>query len=213
DVAWIGIILIAAALGLVHVLPRSGFKALFGAMAAFILASPVILGFGGAAVSNAEVPLPSSVQSRVWAWQLTTEKVLEQPLIGHGIEASKEWRETFGDRPELMQQMIDRTGIDDGRWKAYRILPGHPHNMGLQIWAETGIVGVALAIIALLALGWSLPVPAALPSTIRVAVASLTAAGFALFSLSYSVWNEAFWATIALSGAGIILLSRWLDRP
>ncbi|MGB3627212.1 MAG: O-antigen ligase family protein [Henriciella sp.] len=213
DVAWIGILLIAVALGVIHLLPKSGFKALFAVIAAFVLASPVILGFGGAAVSDAGMPLPSSVQSRVWAWQLTTDKILERPLTGHGIEASKEWRETFGDRPDLMDQMIERTGIDDGRWKVYRILPGHPHNMGLQLWAETGFIGIVLALISLLAIGWSLPPPAALPSATRIAAAGLTAASFALFSLSYSVWNEAFWATVALAAAGILLLSRWLDRP
>ena len=38
------------------------------------------------------------------------------------------------------------------------------------------------------------------------------AATFALFSLSYSVWNEAFWATIGVAAAGVILLDR-ATRP
>lgn len=213
DVAWIGVALITGAIILIHLLPKNGFKAFFAMIAAFVLASPVLLGVGGAAISDAGLPMPSSVQSRVWAWQLTTDKALERPLTGHGIEASKEWRETFGDRPDLMEDMIERTGIDDGRWKAYRILPGHPHNMGLQLWAETGLVGIILAVLSLLAIGWALPAPAALPTPTRIAAASLTAGSFALFSLSYSVWNEAFWATVVLAAAGIILLSRWLDRP
>ena len=38
--------------------------------------------------------------------------------------------------------------------------------------------------------------------------AGLLAAAVSLFSFSYSVWNEAFWATLALSVAGLVLLSR-----
>jgi O-antigen ligase len=156
------------------------------------------------------MPLPSSVQSRVWAWQLTTEKIAERPITGHGIEASKEWRETFGDHPDLLEQMVARTGIDDGRWDVYRILPGHPHNMGLQIWAETGLIGALLVIALLLLIGWRLPAPAALPLSTSVAIAALGAASFSLFSLSYSVWNEAFWATVVLAAAGVILVHKRL---
>ncbi|MEM5515914.1 O-antigen ligase family protein [Henriciella sp. AS95] len=213
DVAWIGVVLVAVAIGLVIVAARTGFKVLFASISAFIFLSPLVLGVGGAAISNAGVPLPSSVQSRVWAWQLTTEKIAERPITGHGIEASKEWRETFGDRPVLLKQMVARTGIDDGRWSVYRILPGHPHNMGLQIWAETGLIGVMLSIGLLLLIGWSLPAPASMPLSSRIATASLTAASFALFSLSYSVWNEAFWATVVLAAAGVILLHKRVGEP
>lgn len=212
DVAFLGVCLMLVAIGVVTIWPRGGFKILFTAISMLILASPIVLGVGGKAISNAGVPLPSSVQSRVWAWELTTEKILERPITGHGIEASKEWRETFADRPVLLKEMIDRTGIDDGRWQVYRILPGHPHNMGLQLWAETGLVGVCLAILALLSIGWRLPAPGSLADTERVAIAAMVGASFSLFSLSYSVWNEAFWATVALAIAGIILMSRRL-RP
>lgn len=210
DVAWIGVVLIALAIGLIFIANRNGFRILFASMAAFVLVSPLVLGIGGTAVSDAGMPLPSSVQSRVWAWQLTTEKIAERPITGHGIEASKEWRETFGDHPDLLEQMVARTGIDDGRWDVYRILPGHPHNMGLQIWAETGLIGALLVIALLLLIGWRLPAPAALPLSTSVAIAALGAASFSLFSLSYSVWNEAFWATVVLAAAGVILVHKRL---
>lgn len=212
DVALLGIVTISISIGLVLIFVQLGFRILMCAIAAVILVSPVLLGVGGAALSRTDVPLPSSVQSRVWAWQLTAEKIPDRPLTGHGIEASKEWRDTFGDRPELLRQMIHSTGVDDGRWEVYRILPGHPHNMGLQLWGETGLIGVSLAIAVLLIIGWRLPPPGDMPIPTRIAAASLIGASFALFSLSYSVWNEAFWATIGVAAAGVILLDR-ATRP
>lgn len=212
DVALLGIVTISVSIGAALIFLHSGFRILLAGISAIILISPVLLGYGGAALSRTDVPLPSSVQSRVWAWQLTMEKTAERPLTGHGIEASKEWRETFGDNPELLRQMIERTGIDDGRWEVYRILPGHPHNMGIQLWAETGFIGVCLAILSLLVIGWKLPKPGEMELQTRIATASLIGASFALFSLSYSVWNEAFWATIGLAAAGVILMDR-ATRP
>jgi O-antigen ligase len=208
DVSVLGIVLISAALTTTALFARSGFKLLLIAISVFILASPLILGVGGGALAKAGLPLPTSFQSRLWAWQLTTEKVAERPVLGHGIEASKDWRETFGDHPDLLKQIVADTGINDGRWEYYRILPGHPHNMGLQLWAETGLVGVSLAVLCLLLIAWKLPPPGRLPLVSRIATAALIGASFALFSLSYSVWNEAFWGTIGIAAAGIVLLHR-----
>ncbi len=213
DVALLGVFAVAASIGVTCVARRQGFRILLICVAVFTTLSPLILGVGGALVSKAGMPLPSSVQSRVWAWQLTTDKIVERPVIGHGIEASKEWRETFGDNPELLEQMIEQTGIDDGRWSYYRILPGHPHNMALQLWAEIGGIGVLLAVLSLVLIAWKLPPPAELQQSTAIATASLIGAGFSLFSLSYSVWNEAFWATLAIAAAGIILLAKTTAKP
>lgn len=208
DVALLGVIAMAIAIGVVMIFVHLGYRILVVAVSVLILISPIVLGVGAAAVAKTDAPLPCSVQSRVWAWQLTAEKIMERPVTGHGIEASKEWRDTFGDRPELLREVDQKCRTGDADWEVYRILPGHPHNMGLQLWAETGLIGVSLAIFALLTIGWRLPRPGDLNIPTRIAVASLIGGSFALFSLSYSIWNEAFWATVAIAAAGVILLDR-----
>ena len=208
DVALLGSVLAALAIGVIFLFQQSGLRILLGIAAAGIIAAPVILPAAAPIVVHNELPLPSSTKSRIFAWSLAAKKVYERPLVGHGIEASKEWRETFADEPELLALMRQSTDLTDIPWEQYRILPGHPHNMGLQLWAETGLVGVVLACTVLLLLALALPPPAKLGMPVSIAAAGLIAATFSLFSLSYSLWNEAFWATVVLVAAAIVLLSR-----
>ena len=206
DVALAGLVLVALCILTVCIFRRNGFRILLGAVALAIVASPVVLGSAAPVVVNSDMPLSASSKSRVFAWSLASEKVAERPLTGHGIEASKEWRETFADKPDLLALMKQSTDITGIPWEKYRILPGHPHNMGLQLWAETGLVGVALACTALFLLAFLLPPPSMLSMPVSAAAAGLIGATFSLFSLSYSLWNEAFWANVCLVAAVIILL-------
>ena len=66
----------------------------------------------------------------------------------------------------------------------------------------------ALAYIAGLLIGWRLPIGGRLRADIRYAIGGMLAATFCLFSFSYSAWNEAFWSTLALAVAALVLLSR-----
>ena len=93
-------------------------------------------------------------------------------------------------------------------WARNPVVPGHPHNMALQIWAETGAVGAFVAALAVLLIGWRLPIGHNLRTDIRYAIGGMLAAAFCLFSFSYSVWNEAFWSTLALAVVALIVLSR-----
>lgn len=208
DVAVFGTLLLLVCLLVIHFARQTGFRILLGGLAVFIALSPVILSTAGPALARSDLPISASAKSRIWAWQLATDKVAERPVFGHGIEASKEWRETFSDRPALLELMRETTNRPDVAWERYRILPGHPHNMGLQLWAETGGIGVALGIAVLLLLAWRLPPPGSLHPATAVATAGLIAAGSALFNLSYSLWNEAFWASLALAAAAVILLDK-----
>lgn len=213
DVALLGSLLVMLACGTVFLFRRSGFHILLGLVGLAIIASPLALSAAAPIAVKSELSLPSSTKSRIFAWSLASKKVQERPLIGHGIEASKEWRETFADEPELLELMRQSTDMTDIPWEQYRILPGHPHNMGLQLWAETGLVGVVLACTVLLLLALALPPPSSLGMPVSLAVSGLIASAFSLFSLSYSLWNEAFWATVALVAAALILLSRMKHEP
>ena len=70
------------------------------------------------------------------------------------------------------------------------------------------MIGAALASLAILLLGWTLPLGDRLRVDVRYATGGMLAAALCLFSFSYSVWNEAFWATLALAVSALLLLSR-----
>ena len=145
--------------------------------------------------------LPGSFQSRVWSWDVVVGKIQEKPLIGHGIEASKTWRESYSDHPQWLAQLPDF-------WATYPVVPGHPHNMALQIWAETGMVGAGLVALTLAFIAICLPDGQTMRPDVRYASAGMLASAVSLFSFSYSVWNEAFWASLVLAACSIVLLSK-----
>jgi len=69
-----------------------------------------------------------------------------------------------------------------------------------------------LAALGLVALGFHLPRPAELRPEIRYAAAGLAGSAIAIFSFAYSVWNEGFWASLALAAAAIVLWHRTLGE-
>ncbi|MCI4645110.1 MAG: O-antigen ligase family protein [Hyphomonadaceae bacterium] len=205
----LSVLLAPLTIGLVALLPRIGFRLLFAGMSLVILAAPA-LGLLAGLAERFGIVAPASFQARLWAWQRVTENLAEQPIHGHGIEAASTWRETYADHPDWLAEMVTR-GEAEYAWSNYPVIPTHPHNMGLQIWAETGLIGALLAAATLLAIGWTLPQARTLSPQLRFAIAGLAGASVSLFSFSYSVWNEAFWASIVLAVIALIIIAK--GRP
>ena len=199
--AMFGAALMLVAFVIVRVFPKYGLRGLFTAVATYIALAPILMSGLLYMLERSGVNLPGSFQSRAWSWEVVIGKIQEAPLMGHGIEASKSWQDTYAAYPEWMAQLPDF-------WARYPVVPGHPHNMALQIWAETGAVGAFVAALAVLLIGWRLPIGHNLRTDIRYAIGGMLAAAFCLFSFSYSVWNEAFWSTLALAVVALIVLSR-----
>jgi O-antigen ligase len=202
--ALFGSVFMLFAMGIVRLFPRSGFKALFGGMAAYVATAPIIFGVGLDFLARIGITLPGSFFSRTKGWELVGEKITEKPLMGHGLEATYNWSETYADRPEWLEEALAQFGTGKG-WENYEILNSHPHNMPLQIWVETGAIGAFLAALAVLLFGFRLKMPFEWPAVSRYAAAGLIGIAFSICSFSYSMWNEAFWASLALA-AGVILL-------
>lgn len=201
DSALIGIAFMLAAAAVVMLAPKTGYRWLLCMVAAYIASAPVLIGSAVNLITQLGIQLPASFQSRVWSWQLVISKSVEKPIIGHGIGASKTWRDTYADHPAWLAQLPDF-------WSVYPIVPGHPHNMALQIWAETGLIGAVLTALTLVVIGFRLPAPDTFRTDIRYAIAGLIGVVVSLFSFSYNVWNDSFWASIILAVCGIILLAR-----
>ena len=199
--ALIGVVFMLMAWTIVWLIPRTGYRWLICLMAGYVASAPVLIGFAINLMRQAGISLPGSFQSRAWSWEVVIGKAVEKPFLGHGISASKTWRETYADHPAWLAQLPDF-------WAAYPVVPGHPHNMALQIWAETGVVGAVLAGLTLVVIAFRLPTPQSLRPDVRYAIAGLVGVVASLFSFSYNVWNDSFWASVILAACAIILLSR-----
>lgn len=198
-------------MAVVKLLPKNGFRLIFSTLAVYVVSAPLLIGWGLGQLRSLGLPLPRSFFSRSYSWELTSSKIPEAPIIGHGPEASHHWRDTFAEHPEWLAEATTRYG-DTQVWEAYRVLPLHPHNMPLQVWAETGMIGAILASIALLLLGWRFNDPKAWPPISRYAAAGLIGMCFSVCSFAYSMWNEAFWASAIIAAAVIFLQARHQGR-
>ncbi|MEZ5946439.1 MAG: O-antigen ligase family protein [Hyphomonas sp.] len=199
--AVIGVVFMALAMALVWLFPRMGYRWLFGMLAAYVAVAPIALGVLLSSLEKAGVMLPGSFQSRAWSWHVVIGKITEAPFTGHGLAASSTWRETYADHPEWLARLPDF-------WAGFPVVPGHPHNMALQIWAETGAIGAVLAALSLVALAFRLPRPGDLRADVRFAIAGVAGVAASLFSFAYSALDAAFWASLVLVAVAIILLSK-----
>lgn len=210
--AMFGTVFMLAAIGAVRVMPVNGFRVLLGGLAVYVLTAPLLLVQGLSLLRNMGVPLPHSFMSRSYSWQLVQQKIFEKPILGHGLEASHDWQDTYRDHPDWLAEII-AAGGDEAAWSIYRVTPTHPHNMALQVWAEIGAVGAVLFALALVVLAWRLRRPAHWSAISRYGAAGLIGVVTAMFSFAYSMWNEAFWASVAVA-AGIVLMQARQDaRP
>jgi O-antigen ligase len=206
DSALIAVLGMGAAIALVSLLPRTGFRWLFGILAGYIAAAPILFAGLIRALDPVAASLPDSFRSRLWSWETVIGRLPEAPFAGHGLNATQTWKATFETRPDWLAQL-------PAHWRDYPIVPGHPHNMALQIWAETGLIGAVLAAASLIALSIHLPPPEDLKPEIRFAAAGLAGAAAIIFSFAYSLWNEGFWSALALVAAAIVLWHRTLKAP
>ncbi len=205
-----GAIFMLACMGLIRLFPQSGFKLIFSSLAFYVVSAPILIGWGLGQLRSLGLPLPRSFFSRSYSWELSSSKIKDAPMIGHGPEASHTWKDTFAEHPEWLAEATARYG-DTTVWSAYQVIPIHPHNMALQVWAETGMVGAILAAAFLIFLGWRLESPAQWPPISRYAAAGLIGVSIAICSFAYSMWNEAFWAS-AIIASGVVLLQARQDE-
>lgn len=191
-------------LGLVTLMPRRGIAVTLAGLAGLVASAPVWM---SALVSVGRAQgesLHFSAQSRLGAWGRVLELWQEKPITGNGMRSSLFREETFSQVP----------GWQEAGWKTseafrnYPIIPGHPHNMPIQVWMETGAIGAGLATLMLLALAWRLRDTGAMSRAGRLAAGGLIAAAVVPVMVSFNVWNDGFWGAVAMAACGVIVLDR-----
>jgi O-antigen ligase len=175
----LALVLSGAALAVVRLLPRQGFRVIGGAIALVLLAAPVWSWAASRGVNAATSS--STIDYRQIIWERTLDVVAEEPIKGGGVG--------------VLRTMRDR--IDAGAFTDQYVIPNHPHNMMLQVWAETGAIGALLLAAAVLLAAFRLPHPAAIGAAAPRA-ATLAGAMTAIGCVSFDLWNGWWWALGAL---------------
>ncbi|MCQ4163026.1 O-antigen ligase family protein, partial [Roseomonas sp. GC11] len=168
-------------------------------MAGVLLATPPLLGLLLREVPPVVERLPPSAIHRLVIWQFGLERAAEKPLAGWGMEAA---RALPGGEDQPERARLEALGLRSpalfGWFTAMRstLMPLHPHNGPLQIRLELGLVGSALAALALLLLagraagGEGVPPAAALGAM---------ASGFVTFLASFGAWQPWWLCSLALA--------------
>ena len=154
-----------------------------------LIAAPLLAWAATRLAPATKAALPFSWEHRVEGWAFIAGRLREAPLLGHGFDASRTFDATVALR-----------GFD------MPVISLHPHNAGLQIWLETGLVGAALASLAIVALtrlvlAWSGHDPAR-----AMAAAGTLAVAATISAVSYGVWQEWWWASLFLAGGLVPVL-------
>lgn len=117
-------------------LPRWGLRLSLGAACASILLAPLVGVISRLMGEGVMASLPMSWDHRLRMWDYSLARISEAPLIGKGLDSSRNMQDAF----------TTRIGVD------VPFVSLHPHNLGLQTWMEAGALGAALLTIALLTL-------------------------------------------------------------
>jgi len=176
--------------------PKLGLILAFALAMASIAFAPA-LGFISSLIeTDAMRKIPLSWEHRLRMWAYSWELIQQAPLIGHGFDSARAFDALTFRAP-------------DGR--DITVMSMHPHNIGMQIWLETGLIGVFLAVGFLLAL-----LKTALETCMQSARAF--AAGGLLVTVATSgavtvgVWQHWWWALIVLTIGLICLVPRQLQN-
>ncbi len=132
--------------------------------------------------------IKESMLRRLEIWDYMSDRVLERPLFGWGIWSAKTLPITSEELSHYLREHGE--GI-------------YPHNQWLELWVETGAVGLLLMLVLVLAVLWR----------IRWLDAAMQPFAYAAFSLalmvsltSFEITTDSWWAALAASG---FLFSAW----
>lgn len=204
EAARLGLVAGAAGAAVAALLPRLARRAGPLLLALAVLAGPSLLQAAGVAAAHAGV-LPPSALHRVAIWDFAAGRAAERPWLGWGFEAS---RVMPGGQERVSAATLDRLAppgparafLDGLPDHALQSLPLHPHNGGLQIRLELGMVGLLLAAIAA---WWAGRGIACAPGRGALAAGfGAAAAGVTVGMIAFGVWQAWWIAALLLAASG-----------
>jgi O-antigen ligase len=132
--------------------------------------------------------LPASTGHRVEIWNDTVDWISERPVQGWGFDASR----AIG--------KFKVRSVDTER----QLMPLHPHNAGLQVLLELGLVGGAVVFVLLWFLAGRLET---LPPPSRICGQALFMATLAVATVGFGLWQN-WWLALMISAALMVSLTQ-----
>jgi O-antigen ligase len=167
------------------VLPRVSLAALAAGMVALAVFAPVQGEIADQLLpAKAHAAMAEShSRDRVDIWLAFGEAIRQRPLTGAGFGTSG----SYARHPVAMQVPQARRTL---------LGAGHPHALQVQVWAETGVVGACLLLmagLALIGMLWHLP------HRLRAVATAMTAGALAVAAVGHGAWQGWWIATLAVS--------------
>ena len=180
------------------ILPVAGIPLAFGLAGFLILLmpflSPIAFDMFAQKISdNTYLAKKASASMRLENWDFISRKIMESPWTGFGMDATRSIRDF-----ETQQLFFRGTTIM------------HPHNIGLQIWIEFGLIGI---VVMLGFLGFLLKRLLALPSSERRLPFMLFCGALAFFMISWSMWSAWLLAFMVYLAVLMILAAKTTSFP
>lgn len=140
---------------------------------------------------------------RLIIWRFTAARIADRPLLGWGMNSS---RAIPGGKDLEETAIPERASRGSGDNPGER-LPLHPHSAPLQLWLELGVPGAALGAAFAAGLAWRLRRTAIDRPARAAALGAMASAGI-VFSMSFSLWQSWWLATLGLGAALLIAAPR-----
>lgn len=145
----------------------------------------------------------SSIRHRALVWAHAASLALDRPLFGWGIGSARVLPGS--------ETVVNFLGPDGNVRGKGEMLPLHPHHAFLQVWLETGLVGLGLLLAALGAMIGRLAEPADRVWT--AAVTGAFTAAMVMLSISYGAWQGWWMSLLVLVGLALRFLREPAPRP
>lgn len=166
-------------------------------LASIYLCSIIAIPFLGIVVPQAvtifseHVTDPTAIVHRLIIWQFTSERILENPILGWGLNAARIL-------PGGGQEIAIGVTHTEGSIILGQALPLHPHNALIQIWLELGLVGLILFSTLFLLLLAKIPHTRKARAACSVSISVLTA-GFVISQLGFGFWQGWWLGTLGIA--------------
>ena len=138
--------------------------------------------------------LPLSWEHRIRMWAYCWPVIADNPILGSGFDAVR----TFD------EQWIARDG------RAITIVSLHPHNAGVHIWTEAGLIGCILAT-SLIVSSWKPLAQLCQSKDIAILISGILVAIILISSLTYGAWQFWWWGSVFFSFGLIHVI--WQSEP
>ena len=158
--------------------------------AVFLQALPR-LPFDGMQLPDLALPFPDLHRQVIWGFAY--DLILQNPLVGVGIDASNLLPES---RQEIALNLVEKV-------ETVQMIGSHPHNWVLEVAAETGLPGLLLAVTVLIVLLRSVLQNASMGAA-RWAFTGMFFAFWVSSLANFSIW-VGWWQACFLILAGVIL--------